>query len=244
MITGISGWAYARGMEWWEGFFDEDYVRLWAAAGSFAETDRMVDDVEALLEVPARAGILDVACGFGRVAGPLAGRGYRVTGIDFSADQLRLAEERNPGPEYVRTDMRTPPQGPFDAVLNLFSSFGYFDDPADDAAALAAWARALRPDGVLVMELMHRDWLARRYGQEPDQPGGVSQTGQTDWVTGVRTTTVSHGDVSKTFRIRLYTATDLVRLLRNAGFRQVDAYGSLSRDDLSPDTRLVIRATR
>lgn len=231
-------------MEWWQSFFDEEYVKAWTAAGSFADTDQLINDVDALLDVPSGADILDVGCGFGRVAGPLARRGYRVTGIDISPEQLRLAEQRNPGPIYLQADMRRPPPGPFDAAVNLFSSFGYFDDAREDAVALDAWARCLRPGGVLVMELMHRDRVAYLYGQPIEHVGGPSETGHMDWVTGVRTATRTYGSIVKTFRVRLYTVTALVDLLRQAGFHTVEAFGSLRGGEVTPESRLAIRAVR
>lgn len=106
-------------MEWWQEFFDEDYVEAWSAAGSFDNTPAVVDDVERVLGLSPGAALLDIACGFGRIAGPLSGRGYDVTGLDISATQLQLAEARNPGPRYVQADMRYPPNGPFDEAVNL-----------------------------------------------------------------------------------------------------------------------------
>jgi SAM-dependent methyltransferase len=231
-------------MEWWQDFFDEDYVRAWEAAGGFSNTEALAEGVEAMLGLPPGAEILDVACGFGRVSGALEGKGYRVTGIDFSPSQLALAERRNPGPRYLEADMRRPPPGPYDGVVNLFSSFGYFDDPREDAAALAAWADRLRPGGVLVMELMHRDRVAHLYGQPIDHPGGVTEEGHTDWVTGVRTSTLRHGAIVKTFQVRLYTVTELVRMLRVAGFETVDAYGDLEGGEVTPESRLALRAVK
>jgi 2-polyprenyl-3-methyl-5-hydroxy-6-metoxy-1,4-benzoquinol methylase len=105
-------------MDWWETFFDEEYVQAWTVAGSFEGTADQVEAIERLLDAPPAAEILDVACGFGRIALPLHDRGYRLTGIDASASQLRLAQERNPGPHYLQRDMRRPPAGPYDAVIN------------------------------------------------------------------------------------------------------------------------------
>lgn len=197
-----------------------------------------------MLGLPSGAAILDIACGFGRIAGPLHERGYDATGLDVSAEQLALAEQRNPGPRYVEADMRRPPPGPFNAPVNLFSSFGYFDDRSDDAAALTAWSEALRPGGVLVMELMHRDRVAHLCGQPIPPAGPVSEEGDTDWVTGVRTATVTYGAIVKTFRVRLYTVTELVGMLHDAGFGQTDAYGGLEGGAVSPESRLVIRAVQ
>jgi SAM-dependent methyltransferase len=231
-------------MEWWQDFFDEDYVTVWSAAGSFESTAGMVDDLERLLDLSPGARVLDIACGFGRIAGPLAARGYDVTGLDYSATQLRLAEERNPGPHYVQADMRHPPEGPFDAALNLFSSFGYFEDPRDDQAALKAWAGALRPGGVLAMELMHRDLVANRHGQTNDNPGPVTEEPATDWVTGVVTSTVRYREIVKTFRFRMYTVTQLVQMLRAAGFASVEAMSSLAGGTVTPASRVTLRGVR
>lgn len=230
-------------MAWWEEFFDEAYVHRWSAAGAFDRTPQEVESLVGLLDLPRGAAILDVPCGFGRMAGPLHQRGFRVTGIDVSRVQLRLAAQRNPGPRYLRADMRHPPAGPFDAVVNYFSSFGYFDEPADDRAALAAWQRVLRPGGVLVMELMHRDRVAflEGAGDATTLPG---EAGETDWVAGVRTSQVSVGGHVRTLRLRLYTATGLADLLRATGFARVEAFGDLRRAPLSPHTRLVVRAVR
>jgi SAM-dependent methyltransferase len=231
-------------MAWWEDFFDAKYVEAWTAAGSFDDTAEEVDALEELLGVGPRASILDVGCGFGRFAGPLAERGYEVTGIDSSPDQLALARDRHPGPTYVHGDMRHPPAGEFDAAINVYSTFGYFDDPADDVAAVDAWAQALRPGGVLVMELMHRDRLAALFDQPVEHRGPVEEVGETDWVSGVRTSTVTFAGIEKTFRVRLYTVTDLVRMLHQAGFRTVDAYGGLRGGQVTPHTRLALRAVR
>jgi SAM-dependent methyltransferase len=234
-------------MDWWETFFDDDYVEAWTASGSFERTAEQADAIERLVGARPRAEILDVACGFGRIAKALHDRGYRVTGIDASAAQLRLAQERNPGPRYVQCDMRQPPAGPYDVVINFFSSFGYFKERSDDIAALEAWFHVLRHGGVLLMELTDRDRVAHLYGPDdkPVDHGPVRETGHTDWVTGIRTATLTYGGISKAFRVRLYTATELVGELNRIGFSTVDVSGDLDGvTPLSPATRLVIRATR
>lgn len=233
-------------MPWWESMFDEGYVEAWTAAGFFDRTVEQAHAIADLLDLPRGAAVLDVGCGFGRIAGPLAEHGYEVTGIDVSPVQLRLAEERNPGPRYLQRDMREPPSGPYGAVLNVFSSFGYFDHRQDDLAALHAWFQVLRPGGVLLMELMHRDRVAFAFQAEaPMNQGQVRETGITDWVAGTRTATVTYGDVSKTFHVRLYTATELVRELEAVGFAHTEVWGDLdATTPLSPETRLILRSVK
>jgi SAM-dependent methyltransferase len=174
---------------------------------------------------------------------PLHDVGYDVTAVEASSDQIHLARRDNPGPRYLVGDMREPPPGPFDAVLNLYSSFGYFDDPADDMRCLAAWYDVLRPGGVLVLETMHRDRVAWLWGQDFD-PGTRRETGTTDWTTGVRTSTVEVDGDRRKFRVRLYTVTNLVRAMEEVGFVRIEAFGGLDGTALDPSKRLAIRAHR
>lgn len=229
--------------DWWETFFDDAYVEAWAADGAFESTGEAAAQLIDLLELGAGTRVLDIPCGFGRFAGPLHEAGFEVVGVDGSPDQIRLARERNPGPDYAVGDMREPPPGPFDAVLNLYTSFGYFDDPEEDVRCLRAWHDVLRPGGVLILETMHRDRLAWLWGRDHD-PGARRETGVTDWVTGVRHATVEIGGETRPFRMRLYTATELVRMLTDTGFTRIEVLGGLDRAPLDPSTRLAIRAVR
>jgi SAM-dependent methyltransferase len=88
--------------------------------------------------------VLDAPCGPGRIAGRLAARGCAVVGIDDSELMLDLARDAFPDVRFERVDLRELSyQAEFDAVVNWFTSFGYFD-PAINDALLAAFARALR----------------------------------------------------------------------------------------------------
>lgn len=236
------------GDPWWDGFFDRRYTDEWAAAGAFDATAQEVAGVLALVGGAGGLRILDVPCGFGRHAGLLHAAGHEVTGLDLSADQLAIAAERNPGPSYVRGDMRRPPPGPYDVVLNLFSSIGYVDDDVEDLAAIRAWHEVLVPDGVLVIETNHRDRLAKIAEDGAEHPigttGGV-EFGHVAWVTGRAHRTVRFVDgTERHFDVRMYTATELVGMVREAGFAEVEVFGGLEGGPLSPDTRLVIRARR
>lgn len=229
--------------DWWETFFDDAYIDVWTEQGAFESTAQNVERLIDLLDLEAGSRVLDVPSGFGRFAQPLHDAGYRVTGIDASPDQIRRAERDHPGPSYHVGDMREPVGGPYDAVLNLFSSFGYFASDEEDRRCLSAWFDVLRPGGQLVIETMHRDRIAWSF--DPDG-GPVSdiETGSTDWATGVRTSQVSFGEETREFRLRIYTATELVAAVADAGFVDIQTHGDLAGTPLDPTTRLVVRAVR
>ena len=152
--------------ETWDAFFSDFYLR------AFAEDERDAVAREQALAAVRLAGcpdggdVLDVPCGFGRHAVPLAEAGFRVVGVDRSQtllDEARQRTHHKRWPKLVHADYRRLPfaDASFDAALNLFTSLGYLGDE-QDTLALREIGRVLRPGGRLVIELLHRDRLVER----------------------------------------------------------------------------------
>ncbi len=190
-----------------------------------------------ILGLPSASRILDVPCGQGRHAHLLAEAGYRVDALDYSKDLLRIAVARGQGPNlrYRQGDMRRLPlrwSGRFDAVVNLFTSFGFFFDPNDDARVVHEFSRVLRPGGTLVWHGGSRDgvmarFLAKDWWETSD--GTMVAHGRTfDPLSGVLTIRSSFrgpaGNGEREHRIRLYTATRLAELCAQAGLVVTQAF--------------------
>ncbi len=148
---------------WWETFFGPDYLKQYEADPE--RTAAEVDGVEKILHLRKGARILDLACGGGRHSIELSRRGYEVVGYDLSEELLKTARSAARAARQklvlVRGDMRNLAyRGEFDAVVNLFSSFGYFDSVEDDRKVLAGVARALKSRGKFLMERFNRESLA------------------------------------------------------------------------------------
>jgi len=149
----VAGRPTRRGVEasaWWASYFDAGYLREYAPLFDPGEARAQVGRLLELLALPTGSRVLDLACGQGRHAQLLAEAGLRVDGLDLSRDLLAVATREAAGRSvrYTRGDMRRLParwSGRFDAVVNLFTSFGFFDEPADDAAVIHGVARVLRP---------------------------------------------------------------------------------------------------
>ena len=190
-----------------------------------------------VLQLPVGARLLDVPCGQGRHAHLLAESGFDVDGLDYSATLLEKAKERGVGKtlRYTKGDMRKLPSrwtGRFDAVLNLFTSFGFFLDPADDRRTVAEFARVLQPGGMflwhggsrdgVMARFLARDWWRTENGtlitheRRFDPLSGVL-TVETQW-------TGPDGSGTRDHRIRLYTATRLAELCAEAGLIVEAAY--------------------
>jgi SAM-dependent methyltransferase len=213
-----------------------------------------------LLALPVGSHVLDVPCGQGRHAHLLAEFGYDVDGLDYSKELLDVARKRGTGPNlrYTRGDMRKLPARwakRFDAVLNLFTSFGFFAHPSDDARVIREFARVLKPGGNLVWHggsrdgvmarFLPRDWWTSSDGtlfaQERafDSLSGILTVHST-WRRGARRGTREH-------RLRLYTATRLSELCTDAGLVVEQAYDGFNDRPLrrvSSEMLLVARKER
>ena len=179
-------------------------------------------------------------CGQGRHAHLLAEAGYNVDGFDYSAQLLAVARKRGTGPglRYTRGDMRKLPDkwtGRFDAVINLFTSFGFFTHPADDARVVREFARVLKPGAILIWHggsrdgvmarFLARDWWTTdktmfAHERSFDPLSGMLSVRST-WTRGNQRGVREH-------RIRLYTATRLAELFAEHGLVVEQAYDSFS----------------
>jgi SAM-dependent methyltransferase len=222
---------------WWRTFFDEagGWASVHDAVISAEETQEQVETVARLLGLEPGLRVLDVACGDGRTAVPLAQRGLRVTGVELNArllDRARAAAERlGLNVEWRQADMRELAWArDFDAAISLSGSFGYFDDGGNAEFATAV-RRTLAPSGRFLVDthiaetllpiLEERAWSRagetvilqeRRYDHER---GRID----VDW------TFIAHGRTAESrSSIRLYTYRELTELLRSAGFGRVDGY--------------------
>jgi SAM-dependent methyltransferase len=238
---------------WWEDFFDDDYIAIWKEYVGPEPTERAADGLWGVLRLEPGRRLLDAPCGWGRLSAAMARRGARVLGIDQSAAQLAHAE-RTRGDfsadqlRYRRHDLRQPlSETGFDAAMNVFSSIGYGTED-DDVAIFRTLKAAVRPGGLIFVETMHRDLAVRRLAHDVPgvrHPDGtlVVEISRFDGVAGRADTTWywagPRGAGQKAASVRLYAATELIRLLEGAGLRFRSAHRGCSPDPFSPfDGRL------
>ena len=183
---------------------------------------------------------LDLGCGPGRHAIPLARRGFRVTAVDLSEFHLAKARERagaeNVSIEFITSDIRSFVRpNAFDLALSIFTSFGYFDDRQDDLKVLQNVYRSLRPQGTLVMDVVAKERLAKVFDPTTSQraPDGALLVERheivDDW-TRVRNEWlfVRAGRARTfTFTLRVYSGQELKDLLSAAGFARTRLCGGL-----------------
>lgn len=212
----------------------------------------------ALLDLAPPARILDVPCGYGRHAVELARRGFAVAGVDAAETQLARAREKAAAAG-VSVDFRLQDaramdwEGEFDAALNLFLSFGYFETDDEHLAMLAGIARALRPGGKLLMEFWNREYEIRYFDRyQVERTGEVLEVeewefdhlrGRLNW-----TNTAFFPDGRREswwHSIRAYSVVEMVGLFKRAGLEVEAVFGGMDGQPYSIESEAaVFRALR
>jgi SAM-dependent methyltransferase len=225
--------------------------------GVMAAAPEETDQVLALLHCSPPAVVLDLCCGAGRHAVELARRGFTVTGVDRTASYLERARQHaqanNVRVEFVQEDMRRfCREGAFDVVINLFTSFGYFPDPADDRRVLSNVCRSLKPGGQFIVEIMGKEVLARIFQacDWHETKDGVlflqQRTVTQDWSWMENRWILIKGQDRREYQIshRIYSATELSSALRETGFAEVIMYGDLTGAPYDHKARRLIAVAR
>ena len=217
-----------RAIEWFVSFPGD----LWVGGDQGAEVRAAF--VREVLSLRTGARVLDAPCGDGRIAVHIARAGYRITGIDLTANLVRRARNRFRkeglrGTFLVRDLRELDFDGEFDAVFNWGGSFGYFDEAAN-RDVVRCYARALKPGGRLLIDQPTREYLLRHF-HPSRKHGRMSIRARWDATTERLETTYrfTHGGGCRRFpmSIRLYTPGQFRRLLAGAGLVTEAVYGSL-----------------
>jgi SAM-dependent methyltransferase len=221
----------------------------------FAGAETEVDGVIALSGVEQGA-VLDLCCGPARHSLALSKKGFRVTAVDASEFLLGKARERAEGSpiEFVRSDMRAfRREDSFDLAINLFTSFGYFEDRAEDLRVLENVHASLKKGGVFIMDVMGRECVARlpcstAWEQSPDGDIWIDHAEILPGWSNIRTQWLlvkPDRTLRYELQLNLYSGQELSDALTRAGFSDVQIFGSLNGTPYDRTaTRLAVRAVK
>ena len=252
-------------MVWYKTFYDEHYLKEYAGGLTNERTQREVDFINSTLNLPKAAPgatggarISDLCCGHGRHTVELAAAGYSMVGQDLSATFLDLAKDaaaaRDLQIQFVHADMREIPfEGEFDAVINMFTAFGYFDD-TENQKVLNAVARALKPGGKFLIDLLNtlriiRNFLPQSWDELSD--GTVALTKRdynllTGNIEELRTYIAPDGSKREVRLIwRSYIYPELAKMLNCAGLAPIQVFGNFDGSEFAWDSnRMIILAEK
>lgn len=239
---------------WYEKSFGQDYLLVYKhrdMQGAQTEVHKMAE----WLRLEKGAEVLDLCCGMGRHSLSLTDLGYRVTGMDLS--DVLLAEARRLDQEgrvsWIKGDMRDIPlDGPYDAVVNLFTSFGYFDTDEQNAQVLREIARVLRPGGCFILDFMNAGDIIRNLVPASERQDAEVTIVEKRYIeqgyVRKRITLVEPGKPDRNYleQVRLYELADFERLLGGTGLKLAHVYGNYNGDSYSEEEakRLILVGKR
>ena len=196
--------------------------------------------------------ILDLCCGPGRISTELARIGFAVTGVDLTESLLAAAKEDAMAEkldiEYIRSDVRDFVRSQyFDTIVNLYISFGYFQNQDDDLKVLNNVYESLKPGGTFIIETLGKEIAVKNFIEsewyERDDYTVLTEYEALDSWTFLKNRWILLKDqkqLEKIFVQRLYSASELKLLLQKAGFKNIDIYGDWDESPYDHKARMLI----
>lgn len=233
----------SHGGEWFESWFaSPHYARLYAHRNE-EEARVFLTSLLRFLKIPSRASVLDLACGEGRHSHFLAQCGYRIIGVDLSSLHIaRAIEGAGVGETFICGDMRNfKLDEKVDVVLNLFTSFGYFQDPSDNVLVLKNVARQLANGGWFVLDYLNAQKVRKHLIPEEFQAFGETQYRIRRMINGghvIKEICVNPGPKEEFFeeRVQLFSREELSSMVEAAGMHVCHTFGSYLLNDFEPAT--------
>ena len=216
---------------WFSTWFDTPYYHILYKNRNDEEAQTFMDNITHYLNMPENGTILDLACGKGRHSIYLNKLGYQVTGVDLSENSIAIAQESsNETLQFKTHEMRDPMNETYDAVFNLFTSFGYFDTHEDNIKTLKAIKESINEYGFGVIDFFNADFIIENLVAE--------ETKEIDGITFHIKRSVENKKIIKEIRfedkgesffftekVSAFTLADFEEMMEEAGIYLLEIFG-------------------
>jgi len=233
---------------WYASWFDSPFYHILYKDRDHTEAQIFMDNLTEYLNIPEGGAILDLACGKGRHSVYLNSLGYNVTGVDLSENSIEFAKQfENDSLQFDVHDMCKPYKKQFDAVFNLFTSFGYFENEEDNLNTINAIKADLNEFGFGVIDFMNSDFVINNLVSEDIKTvEGIHFKQQRSLKDGYIVKDISFSAEGEYFqfqeRVKAITLQDFETLFEKAGVYLLDVFGDykLRKFDSKTSERLVM----
>lgn len=230
-------------MEWFESWFDTPYYHILYKNHDYQEAESFISKLVQRLELRRGAKIIDLACGKGRHSVYLNNLGFDVLGLDLSKKSIEFVKQFEDSDLHFKVhDMRDPiDSGKVDAVFNLFTSFGYFDNEEDDKKVFKSVADVLPENGIFVL-----DYLNENYVREGLKAEEIVRRGEIDFHI---TKQIENNFIIKNIRfevkgqqhhyfekVKLHTPEEINEYAEEAAFERMQVWGNYQLEEFDPTT--------
>ena len=216
---------------WYASWFNTPFYHILYKDRDYSEAENFMYNLTNYLNIPENGKILDLACGKGRHSIYLNKIGFNVTGVDLSKNSIAYAKQfENDTLKFNVHDMCKPYHEQFDAVFNLFTSFGYFENEEDNLNTIKAIKANLNEVGFGVIDFLNSDYVINNLVTEDIKTVEGIEFHQKRYVKdGYIVKNISFSAEGKDFkfqeRVRAFTLADFEALFEKAGVYLLDVFG-------------------
>ena len=233
---------------WYASWFDTPFYHILYKDRDNTEAESFMHTLTNYLNIPEGGKILDLACGKGRHAIYLNSIGYDVTGVDLSENSIEFAKQfENETLHFDVHDMCKPYKQQFDAVFNLFTSFGYFDKEEDNLNTIKAIKEDLNAYGFGVIDFMNTEYIIDNLVPEETKTVDGIEFKLKRYVDNgyiLKDIDFTHDGVDYSYqeRVRAFTLDDFKTMFEQAGVYLLDIFGDykLNKFDAKASNRLIM----
>lgn len=226
--------------EWYVDWFNSPYYHLLYDNRNYNEANFFIANLCEHLKLQAQSKIWDLACGKGRHAIALSKKGFDVIGTDLSENSIKEAKtlETNSLRFFVH-DMRVPfKNNYFDAVFNLFTSFGYFKNFDNNFVVFKNLAASLKPEGVVVIDFFNSEKVTSSFKSNyVEQRGHVTFDIKKKIENNAIVKRIEFSDAGKNFyfeeTVSLFRKPDFEKFAQQAGLQLCNVFGSYALDEFN-----------
>lgn len=235
--------------EWYKDWFNSPYYhKLYNNRNRF-EAASFIQKLVSKIHLPKHAHVVDLACGKGRHSQTLAELGFHVLGLDLSPKNIASAKKGiHQNPEFRIHDMRDPlEQEQFDAVFNLFTSFGYFDSLDENGLVISQVKQSLKPEGLFIQDYLNAQYVKNTLVEsETIFRAGIEYQISKRIEDSQVIKTIAFEDNSEEFkfeeRVRLFSVEEFEEMYTKAGLSIITTYGNYDLEEFDSETssRLIL----
>ncbi len=239
-------------MAWFETWFDTPYYHILYKNRDFAEAENFITLLINYLNIPKDSKLIDLACGKGRHSVYLNKMGFEVLGLDLSKQSIEHNKRfENPELQFEVHDMRQEifqklSDQKVDAVFNLFTSFGYFEDENDDRKVFQSISNILKDDGYFVLDFLNAKWVENTLVKEEKITKGkidftIKKKIENQHI--IKNITFKDDGVDHHFfeKVKLHTLEGINKYAEESGFERIQIFGDyhLNEFDLEDSPRCI-----
>ena len=227
--------------QWFTSWFNTPFYHILYKDRDATEAQTFMENLTAYLNIPEDAKILDLACGKGRHSIYLNSIGYDVTGLDLSEESIAFAKQfENNRLTFNVHDMSLPYHEQFDLVFNLFTSFGYFENEADNLKTIKAIKENLKSNGIGVIDFLNSNYVLNNLvTNETKQVDDITFNIQRFEEDGYIVKDISFEFENKAYnfqeRVKGFTLDDFKKMFKQANIELLDIFGDYKLNKFNPE---------